>query len=123
MATHRLAHYASDERPWGNFERFTEDEPSTVKIITVKAGEETSLQSHKHREEFWHIISGRGTAVVGDEQLDAPAGSEFFVAREVKHRLGGGAEGMVLLEIAFGDFDENDITRFEDRYGRADDTA
>jgi hypothetical protein len=34
-------------------------------------------------------------------------------------RVTGGTGGTVFLEIAFGDFDENDITRLEDCYGRA----
>ena len=35
-----------------------------------------------------------------------------------EHRVTGGPEGTTFLEIAFGDFDESDITRLEDRYGR-----
>jgi hypothetical protein len=33
--------------------------------------------------------------------------------------VAGGPEGLIFLEIALGEFDENDITRFEDNYGRA----
>jgi hypothetical protein len=29
-----------------------------------------------------------------------------------------GNNGMEVLEISFGDFDENDIVRYEDKYGR-----
>lgn len=77
-----------------------------------------SLQSHSSRSEFWRVISGSGKAEVdgvpralkvGDEQ-EAPVGT--------KHRLSAGKDGMEILEIAFGDFSEDDIIRYEDAYGR-----
>ncbi len=35
------------------------------------------------------------------------------------HRLSAGSDGIQLLEIATGTFDEKDIERLEDDYGRA----
>jgi mannose-6-phosphate isomerase-like protein (cupin superfamily) len=90
-----------------------------VKIITVKPGEALSLQYHHKREEFWHIISGDGTAEIGEDRIPLAAGVDCFVPRETKHRISGGRAPLVFLELAFGDFDENDIVRIEDRYGRA----
>ena len=113
-----LEHYEKDERPWGGYERFTLDEPSTVKIITVKPGEAFSLQTHEHRDEFWHVVQGSGVVRVGDETKDAKPGDEFFIPRGTLHRATGGTNALVFLEIAFGDFDENDIHRVEDKYGR-----
>ena len=118
MVSKHLPHYKYDERPWGNFRQFTENQPSTVKILFVRAHEEDSLQTHARREEFWHILSGSGTVMVGDVELEAHAGSEFFIPAGVQHRLRGGPEGLRLLEIAFGDFDENDEVRIDDDYGR-----
>ena len=43
----------------------------------------------------------------------------LWLARVAKHGVAGGPEGLLFLEIAFGDFDEGDITRLEDDYGRA----
>jgi mannose-1-phosphate guanylyltransferase/mannose-1-phosphate guanylyltransferase/mannose-6-phosphate isomerase len=113
-----LPHYEKDIRPWGQFERFTLNDPSTVKIITVNAGEEFSLQIHSRRDEFWRVIAGYGTITVGDEKHEATPGDEFFIETGSKHRAQGGEEGLVFLEIAFGEFDESDITRLEDKYGR-----
>jgi mannose-6-phosphate isomerase-like protein (cupin superfamily) len=114
-----LSHYEKEERPWGNFERFTLNEKTTVKIIMVKAGESISLQTHEHREEFWRVIKGSGTIRIGEKDNDAREGDMFFTPRHAKHRILGGLEGLICLEIAFGDFDEGDIKRLEDRYGRA----
>ena len=114
-----LTNYEKEERPWGTFERFTLNEQTTVKIIVVRAGEAFSLQSHAHRKEFWRVLKGSGTVRIGDAEYAATAGDAFSVAAGEKHRVEGGPEGIEFLEIAFGDFDEADITRFEDRYGRA----
>jgi mannose-1-phosphate guanylyltransferase/mannose-1-phosphate guanylyltransferase/mannose-6-phosphate isomerase len=106
------------ERPWGNFRQFTHNESSTVKIVTVKPNEILSLQSHKHRSEFWHVISGSGTVQIGEIKKDIVAGDEHEIKVGEKHRLGGGSKGIQVLEIAYGDFDESDIIHYEDKYGR-----
>lgn len=115
-----LSNYEKEVRPWGSFERFTLNEPSTVKIITVDPGQEFSLQQHEHRDEEWLILHGTGTVTVGETvATDVAPGDNFFVARGTKHRVKGGPHGIAFLEIALGQFDEQDIIRLEDDYGRA----
>jgi mannose-6-phosphate isomerase-like protein (cupin superfamily) len=118
MGHEKLPGYARDERPWGHFERFTQNEPSTVKIICVKAGEEFSLQTHAKRDEFWRILSGSGMVIVGSESHTANTGDEFYISRGTAHRAHADSE-LWFLEIALGEFDEDDIVRLEDKYGRA----
>ncbi len=113
-----LTHFEKEERPWGDFERFTLNEKTTVKIITVKEGESISLQTHEHRDEFWRVLKGSGLIRIGDTEHKAHEGSQYFCPRHSEHRVTGGIDGIIFLEIAFGDFDETDITRLEDRYGR-----
>ena len=114
-----LAHYEKEVRPWGDFERFTLNEKTTVKIITVNEGESISLQTHEHRDEFWRVLKGSGVIRIADIDHEAHEGSAFFCPRYSEHRVTGGVGGTTFLEIAFGDFDEGDIERLEDRYGRA----
>lgn len=111
-------HYEKDERPWGLYERFTLNEPSTVKILTVNPHQAFSLQTHQNREEFWHIISGTAKVTIGDTVEDSKPGSDFFIRKNTRHRIEAGDEPCIILEIAYGDFDEHDITRLEDKYGR-----
>jgi len=113
-----LSNYEKEIRPWGNFERFTLNERSTVKIITVNPGQELSLQQHAERDEEWLILQGSGTVIVGEQTTEVRPGDNFFVARGTKHRVSGGPAGVTFLEIALGEFDEADITRLEDDYGR-----
>ncbi|MFA6999630.1 MAG: phosphomannose isomerase type II C-terminal cupin domain [Candidatus Paceibacterota bacterium] len=106
------------ERPWGNFRQFTKNDNTTIKILTVKPNEILSLQSHHHRAEFWHIISGQGWVEIGGVKMVANAGDEYEIKVEEKHRLSAGPDGLKVLEIAVGDFDEEDIVHYEDKYGR-----
>ncbi len=113
------SHYQKDERPWGMFERFTLNEQSTVKLIVVHPHEAFSLQTHAGREEFWHIISGSATVTVGQEKKNANPGDNFFVPKNTEHRLEAKDTPCLFLEVAYGTFDESDITRIEDKYGRS----
>lgn len=113
-----LSNYERQVRPWGNFERFTLNENSTVKIVTISPNEAFSLQTHGHRGEFWKILSGSGVITVGEVQKAAHPGDQFVVPKGEKHRAEAGTSGLVLLEISFGAFDEQDIIRLEDKYGR-----
>lgn len=107
-----------EERPWGFFRKFTENKVSTVKIISIKPNEEFSLQSHNNREEFWRVIRGDGIFEIGDLKSRLEIGNEQYVPVKTKHKIIAGEEGIEILEISFGEFDEGDIVRYEDKYGR-----
>ena len=108
-----------EERPWGIFEQFTENEKSTVKIITVNPGQAFSLQYHEHREECWRVISGEGTITIGEDKFPVQVGAEFDIKPGTKHQVEAGEIPVVILEISLGDFSEDDIVRIKDKYGRA----
>ena len=106
------------KRPWGSFTRFTNNEPSTVKILNVNSGEQLSLQYHNHREEFWKILKGSPDIVIGDKTHSAKEGDEFVIPVKTNHRISAPNDEVVILEISKGDFDEDDIVRIEDKYNR-----
>ena len=114
-----LSNYEKEVRRWGNFERFTLNEQTTVKLVTVNPDEAISLQTHEVRDEFWRVLGGSGVITIEGAEHDAHAGENFFSKRGARHRVAASPEGLRILEIAFGNFDEADITRLEDRYGRA----
>lgn len=107
------------ERPWGNFRQFTKNENTTVKIISIKPNSSLSLQYHQNREEFWYIISGSPVVTIGENKINAKVGDEFKIVKKEKHQIEVGVEPVQFLEISYGDFDEEDIVRLEDKYGRA----
>lgn len=106
------------KRPWGSFICFTNNETSTVKLLFVSKGQKLSLQYHKKRDEFWRIVSGSPEIVIGEEVYKANVGEEFNVAFNTKHRISAPNDDVVILEISKGEFDEDDIVRLEDIYGR-----
>lgn len=107
-----------DERPWGDFRQFTHNTSSTVKIITLKPEGALSLQSHSKRSEFWHIIRGSGVIEIGDKKFNVSEGDEYNIPVNTKHRAIAGPLCLIFLEISYGDFDENDEIRYEDKYDR-----
>lgn len=109
----------TEKRPWGEFRQYTNGEPVTVKTIFVKKGERLSLQYHTKRAEFWKIISGTPEVTIGASIMRAKVGDEFMVPEKTNHRIAAIDEDVLFFEISYGDFDENDIVRIKDDYGRA----
>ena len=110
--------YYKEDRPWGSFEQFAKNESVTVKIITVKQGEAFSLQTHAQREEFWRVLSGAGKITLGEITETLQIGKDYHIEKGMKHRIEAGDENVVILEVARGNFDEEDIIRLDDKYGR-----
>ena len=108
-----------EHRPWGWFRQFTHNQETTVKVLHVERDAVLSLQSHTERDEFWRVLSGTPIVIIDNTEVVAKPGDEFWVPKGATHRLKGGDVDSEVLEIAFGTFDENDITRYEDVYGRS----
>jgi mannose-6-phosphate isomerase len=107
------------DKPWGRFEQYTHNLPSTVKIITVAPGGTLSRQYHHRRDELWVILDKGARVQLGEEVLEPETGEKIFIPRGTVHRLSAAGEREVrILEISFGEFDEEDIVRLDDVYGR-----
>jgi mannose-6-phosphate isomerase-like protein (cupin superfamily) len=106
------------KKPWGDFEQFTLNENSTIKILNIKPNQQLSLQSHKLRKEFWKILQGNCLVVIGNKKIRAKEGDEFLIKTGQKHRCKAYKKPVRILEISFGKFNEKDITRIQDDYNR-----
>jgi len=109
----------SESRPWGKFEKFHENKPCTVKLIYVNPNSRMSLQYHMNRSEFWRVVKGTATVELDSENFILKEGDGLEIPRKAVHRLGSPDAGCVVMEIAYGNFDEQDIVRLEDDYSRA----
>jgi mannose-1-phosphate guanylyltransferase/mannose-1-phosphate guanylyltransferase/mannose-6-phosphate isomerase len=107
------------QKPWGKYERFTLNERSTVKILTIKPRQKISLQYHDKRAEFWKILDNTAKITVGKKTFRAGKNDEIFIPPKTIHRIEAYSKPVRVLEIALGTFNEKDITRVEDAYGRA----
>ncbi|MAQ77498.1 mannose-6-phosphate isomerase [Candidatus Campbellbacteria bacterium] len=106
------------QKPWGSFRQFTLNETTTVKTLRVNVGEILSLQTHKHRGEYWFVLQGHPEITLGDTIFTAEPQQEIFVEQGQQHRIAAPTDEVVILEIAYGHFDEEDIVRLEDKYNR-----
>lgn len=109
----------SSVRPWGDFLQLCSGEPVTVKVMTVQPGHRLSLQRHAARSEYWLVLDDGLQAWVDDVAVPSSRGQTVWVPCGATHRLGNiGSEPGRVLEMAFGEFDEDDIERLDDDYAR-----
>jgi mannose-6-phosphate isomerase-like protein (cupin superfamily) len=108
----------SESRPWGKFEKFHENKSCTVKLIYVNANSRLSLQYHKKRSEFWKVIKGSAMVEIDEKTIILEEGETITIPRQARHRVLARESECIILEIAYGRFDENDIVRIEDDYQR-----
>ena len=107
------------ERPWGNFSQYVFNQDSTVSLMTVNPGQRLSLQSHTARSELWVVLDDGAVIQIGDQTKTYRAGAEVWIPANAKHRLASAVSNPVrVLEIAFGNWQQSDITRYEDDYAR-----
>ena len=107
-------------RPWGSYDSVDNGERFQVKRITVKPGAKLSLQMHHHRAEHWVVVSGTATVRLGDEVKLVTENESVYIPVGVTHSLENpGKVPLHLIEVQSGSYlGEDDIVRFEDRYGR-----
>jgi mannose-6-phosphate isomerase len=108
------------EKPWGRVVTYALNQPSSVRVITVEPGQETSVHYHRMRDEIWVVLDPDLVIQIGNREVEAQPGEEFMVPAEETHRIGnrGSLRGRV-LEIAYGYTTEDDTQRLEDAYGRS----
>jgi len=109
-------------RPWGSYETVASGPRFQVKRIIVDPGERLSLQSHVHRSEHWVVVRGAAEVTVGDEVSILQENESTFIPAGTKHRLANpGKVPLELVEVQCGAYlGEDDITRFDDQYGRVE---
>lgn len=108
-------------RPWGFYKTTVLNDYYQAKVISVKPEGQLSLQLHRHREEHWVVVHGNGIVQLDDSSVAVHTGSSVFIPTGCKHRLTNTSqkESLILCEIQIGDYlGEDDIVRFEDKYGR-----
>jgi mannose-6-phosphate isomerase-like protein (cupin superfamily) len=118
-----------EERPWGTFTVIHEEmvsnegakEDVIIKKLVVAPGGRLSYQSHKLREETWCIVQGKGVAIMDDAEIQLVSGSVVHVPVGVKHRISNMHTNLdlILIEVGRGYFDEFDIERYDDDFGRS----
>lgn len=112
--------YYTEQRPWGSFTVLESGEGYLIKIIEVHPGEKLSVQSHNYRSEHWVVLEGVAQVYLEREELTLEAGQSVDIAIKQIHSLKNPTEKILkIIEVQKGEIlSEEDITRYEDIYGR-----
>jgi mannose-1-phosphate guanylyltransferase len=113
---HREVH-----RPWGKYDSIDHGERYQVKRITVKPGAKLSVQMHHHRAEHWVVVAGLAKVTNGEKTFLLSVNESTYIPIGVIHALENpGKVDLELIEVQSGSYlGEDDIVRFDDRYGRS----
>jgi len=108
-------------RPWGKYDSVDNGERFQVKRITVKPGAKLSVQMHHHRAEHWIIVSGTAKVTIDEKTVLLSENQSTYIPIGAVHALENpGKLPLEMIEVQSGSYlGEDDIVRFEDRYGRA----
>jgi mannose-1-phosphate guanylyltransferase/mannose-1-phosphate guanylyltransferase/mannose-6-phosphate isomerase len=107
-------------RPWGHYDSVDNGERHKTKRIVVKPGAKLSVQKHHHRAEHWVVVKGTALVTKGDETMLLSENESTYIPLGVVHRLENpGVIPLEMVEVQSGSYlGEDDIVRFEDKYGR-----
>ena len=107
-------------RPWGSYISLVQDKRWQVKRIEVNPCSSLSLQMHNHRAEHWTVVEGTAKVEINSKVFLLEENQSTFIPLGAKHRLSNpGRTNLILIEVQSGDYiGEDDIVRFEDKYGR-----
>lgn len=110
------------DKPWGSFDQYVLNSVCTVKILTCDPGQKLSLQRHRNRSELWVALDA-GVVIELDGRIITPDKcAEVWLPAGCTHRLSCDVRTphpVRVMEISLGHFDEEDIERLEDVYGRS----
>lgn len=119
----RTEHHIHREvyRPWGKYDSIDYGERDQVKRITVDPGEKLSIQMHHHRSEHWIVVAGTAKVTNGEQTILVSEDQSTYIPLGTIHALENpGKIPLEMIEVQTGSYlGEDDIVRFEDRYGRS----
>jgi mannose-6-phosphate isomerase-like protein (cupin superfamily) len=108
------------KKPWGSYQNILDEDYTKVKKIIINPGESPSYQYHFKRSEIWVLVKGTGKVKIDDEVHYYREGDVVFIPKEAKHQMTNiGDADLIFIEVQLGEsFEEEDIVRLEDKYGR-----
>ena len=114
--------HLTERRPWGAFAVLLAGPRFKIKELTVNPGARLSLQMHHHRSEHWVVIEGTARITCDDDERLLSENESTYIPIGARHRLENpGKVPLKIVEVQCGAYlGEDDITRFDDAYGRVE---
>ncbi|MDP6352911.1 MAG: mannose-1-phosphate guanylyltransferase/mannose-6-phosphate isomerase [Alphaproteobacteria bacterium] len=112
--------HLAENRPWGSFQVLLEGTGFKIKELVVKPGAILSLQSHEYRSEHWVVVAGTARTTCDEKVETLQANQSTYIPIGARHRLENpGGDLLRIIEVQCGSYvGEDDIQRYEDKYGR-----
>lgn len=107
------------DKPWGYFMELYQYDNKKVKILYLDIKSSLSYQSHKHRDEVWFIMNGKGLLTLNGLERKVYEEDVIRINAGDKHRISTDLSTLRILELQIGHYlEEDDIIRYDDQYGR-----
>jgi len=112
--------HLTGHRPWGTYTVLEDSRGYKIKRIEVKPHKRLSLQSHKHRNEHWIVVSGKATITLNEKVFVLNENESTYIKAGDKHRLANDTDKpLIMIEAQVGSYTgEDDIIRYEDDFKR-----
>lgn len=107
-----------EERRWGEYKvmdsvEFPDGFKSLTKQLKIKAGKGISYQVHRHRDEVWTFVDGKGELVLDGVRSAVGRGDTVTIKKGVRHAVRAVSD-LTFIEVQSGDLlVEEDIERFD----------
>lgn len=108
------------DKPWGHEIIWAHTEHYVGKILVIETGKRLSLQHHRQKDEWIHVVSGRLRLTLANEAGDLDTrdlgpgdGSHVPVMRTHRYEA---LETCMLIEVSTPEL--HDVVRLEDDFGR-----
>lgn len=107
-----------EERRWGEYKvmdsvEFPDGFKSLTKQLKIKAGKGISYQVHRHRDEVWTFVDGKGELVLDGVRSAVGRGDTVTIKKGVRHAVRAVSD-LTFIEVQSGDMlVEEDIERFD----------
>lgn len=101
------------EKSWGSYRVIDVEKGSMTIKVTLNAGHSMNYHSHKHRDEVWAVIAGRGRTIVDGMEQKVGTGDVVTMSAGCRHTVIAETE-LKLIEVQIGEeISAEDKRKFE----------
>lgn len=101
------------EKSWGSYRVIDVEKGSMTIKVTLRAGHSMNYHSHKHRDEVWTVVAGRGRTIVDGMEQKVQTGDVVTMSAGCRHTVIAETE-LKLIEVQIGEeISAEDKRKFE----------
>ncbi len=89
------------EKSWGSYQVLDVEKGSLTIKVTLNAGHRMNYHSHKHRDEIWVVLSGKGRTIVDGMEQEISTGDVITMQAGCRHIVFADTE-LKLIEVQLG---------------------